>query len=57
MCGAGRDAAIRAGIAMLDGNGDGAVERKEAGKAYGAFKRGFLKGAELLQTMGPMLAM
>ena len=38
-------------------NGNGQLERKEVGKAYKSIKEYFLKGAQTLQTMGPMLAM
>jgi len=44
-------------VAALDGNNDGAIERKEAGAAVGAFKRTYIKAAETLKTMGPMLGM
>uniref|UniRef100_A0A7S3BLK0 EF-hand domain-containing protein n=1 Tax=Haptolina ericina TaxID=156174 RepID=A0A7S3BLK0_9EUKA len=44
-------------VEMLDGNGDGEITKKEAGAAVGSFKRAFVKAAESLQTMGPMLAM
>mmetsp|Transcript_69426 Transcript_69426/g.190576 ORF Transcript_69426/g.190576 Transcript_69426/m.190576 type:complete len:269 (-) Transcript_69426:261-1067(-) len=44
-------------VAALDGDGNGSIERKEAGVAHGNFKRAFIKAAESLKTMGPMLAM
>ena len=49
--------AFKAGVDLLDGNGDGVIERKEAGKAVGAFKRKFTEAAGVLTSMGPMLAM
>ena len=45
------------GIKFVDADGDGQVDRKEAGKAFSAFKSAFLQGAKTLQEMGPMLAM
>ena len=44
-------------IAWVDSDGNGQLERKEVGKAYASFKQYFIKGAETLKTMGPMLAM
>jgi len=48
---------LRAAVALLDGDGDGSVSRKEAYRAVAAFKKQFLEAATLLETMGPMLAM
>jgi Ca2+-binding EF-hand superfamily protein len=48
---------FRSGVALLDGDGDGVITRKEAGKAVGAFKRKFLDATGILSSMGPMLAM
>ena len=50
-------AAAQLGVKMLDSNGDGAIERKEAGKAVASVKKVFSKAINYLQTMGPMLAM
>jgi hypothetical protein len=47
----------RSGIAFVDGNGDGFVDRKEAGKAFSAAKKSFLEVAKTVQQMGPMMAM
>lgn len=48
---------LKAGIEMLDGDGDGAITRKEAGKAFASFKKTFVAGATMLKEMGPMLSM
>jgi len=50
-------AGVQEGLAWVDVDGNGSLDRKEVGKAYSAFKNYFLKGASTLQTMGPMLAM
>lgn len=50
-------ATIKAGLAMLDDDGNGVIERTEAGKAYGAFKRMYIKAVEMMQKMGPMMAL
>lgn len=44
-------------IKYLDNDGDGQVDRKEAGRAFKAFKDAFLQASKSLQEMGPMLAM
>ena len=48
---------LRGSAGWMDLDGDGKLDRKEVGKAYLTFKQLFLKGANTLQTMGPMLAM
>merc|ERR1719399_113264 len=45
------------GLAYLDTNGDGAIERKEMFGAVKEFKILFLQGVSTIETMGPMLAM
>jgi len=45
------------GINYVDADGDGQIDRKEAGKAFKSFKDLYLQGAKALQEMGPMLAM
>jgi len=44
-------------VGLLDGNKDGSITKKEAGSAVGKFTRAYIKAAETLQSMGPMLAM
>ena len=46
---------ISQGVAYVDSDGDGQIDRKEAGKAYKKFKEKFVKGVKTLQEMGPML--
>lgn len=50
-------ASISGGIGIVDTNGDGVIDRKEAGKAYGSAKKQFLTASSTLQEMGPMIAM
>ena len=45
------------GLAYLDTNGDGSIERKEIFAAVKEFKRLFMAGVKTLETMGPMLEM
>ena len=45
------------GVALVDTDGDGAISRKEAGKAFSAAKKAFTGATRTLQEMGPMLAM
>jgi len=45
------------GLAYLDTNGDGAVERKEMFGAVKGFKKMFMQGVTTVETMGPMLTM
>ena len=46
---------FRQGVALLDSNGDGRIERKEAGRALGTFSRAFRDATGMLSN--PMLAM
>lgn len=45
------------GIALIDADGDGQIQRKEAGKAFASAKKAFTSAVTTLQQMGPMLAM
>lgn len=45
------------GVALIDGDGDGSVSRKEAGQAFKKAKQMFMEATKTLQEMGPMLAM
>lgn len=63
LLGKGAEKAVASGFSLadaikfVDDDGDGQIDRKEAGKAFKAFKDMYLKGAKALQEMGPMLAM
>ena len=46
-----------AAIRAMDGDGDGFVDKKEAGKAYAEAKKQFLEVSKTIQQMGPMMAM
>jgi len=48
---------FKEGLAYLDGNGDGVIERKEMLAAVKTFKDMFVKGVKTIESMGPMLAM
>ena len=48
---------VQGAVKWADADGNGILDRKEVGKAYKTAKDYFLKGAQTLQTMGPMLAM
>ena len=50
-------AGMAEGVALVDTDGDGAIQRKEAGKAFSAAKKAFTGATKTLQEMGPMLAM
>lgn len=44
-------------LALVDGDSNGAISRKEAYRAVSTFKRHFVEAIGMLETMGPMLAM
>ena len=45
------------GVALIDADGDGQIDRKEAGRAFKDAKKAFVTATKTLQEMGPMLAM
>ena len=45
------------GVALIDADGDGQIDRKEAGRAFKDAKKAFIQATTTLQQMGPMLAM
>ena len=51
------EASVSAGMSGIDEDGDGYIQRKEAGKAYNAAGKKFLELAKTVKSMGPMMAM
>ena len=50
-------AATARAFAVLDENGDGAIQRKEVGAAYNKAGKKFMEISKTIKQMGPMLAM
>eukprot|EP00586_Coscinodiscus_wailesii_P010158 CAMPEP_0172495240 /NCGR_PEP_ID=MMETSP1066-20121228/65435_1 /TAXON_ID=671091 /ORGANISM="Coscinodiscus wailesii, Strain CCMP2513" /LENGTH=203 /DNA_ID=CAMNT_0013266787 /DNA_START=199 /DNA_END=810 /DNA_ORIENTATION=+ len=48
---------VKKGMAVVDKDGDGLIQRKEVGKTYNEYGKEFLKMCTQIKTMGPMFAM